>query len=108
MQLAKQIRELDFFRAVERSHRAGIDRRFNRRVDVVVSVADYAGADAHVAHVRELPSVEVPNVRAFRVRVITGPLFGKKQFGPFGKQLRAARNALARAPVELLASLFFF
>jgi hypothetical protein len=102
MQLAEQIREVNFFAAVERRHRAPIDRRVHSRVHIGIGVPQNARAHAVVRHVDIAIAVQVPHLRAARLGVITGPLLRQEHLRALGEQLRSARNSGAGLSIQFL------
>ncbi len=91
MQLDQQLGELDILGAIERRHRAHVDRALDRRVDVGIGEAEDGGADAAIAHVEIGPAVEVDDLGALGRFEIGRPLFGQEHFRALGQQLGAAR-----------------
>src|SRR5262249_34038916 len=81
MQLTKQIGKFHLFRAVERGHWAGVHSLFHRDINIVIGIAEYTGGNAHVTHVNELPTVEVPDFATLGPGVVAGPLIRQKHFG---------------------------
>ena len=83
MQFDQQFGELDILGAVQRRHRAHVDRGLHRGVDVGIGKAEDGGADAAIAHVEIGLAVEVDDLGALGRLEIGRPLLGQEHFGRF-------------------------
>ncbi len=100
----QQFGKLDVLGAIQRRHRAQVDRGLHGRIDVRIGKTQDGGADAAIAHVEIGLAVEVDDLGAFGGLEIGRPLFRQEHFGTFRQQLSAAGHDFPRAPVKRLAS----